>query len=99
VSYALVILEHTTEPGLSGTANDGPFPLMDSLTDAEGIFCMGASAWIFDTGKAIAPFAHLIAQASEKGLQLYVFHLHDDSFRSHVTSYPRSVALQEFLDT
>jgi hypothetical protein len=93
MSYAMIIMERPAKSGI-GEA----YPEVDALSQTEGVFCMGESAWIFDTTKAIVPFGLLIAQASERGLQLYVFHLHDDSFRRHATSYPRSEKLQKFLD-
>lgn len=99
MSYALVILErpHNSEQAVIDTKDT--FPEVERLSSTDGVFCMGESAWIFDTSKAIVPFGLLIAQASDRGLQLYVFHLHDDSFRRHVTSYPRSLKLQQFLDS
>jgi hypothetical protein len=93
MSYAMIIMEQS-EP--SGTRE--AYPVVDSLSHVDGVFCMGEAAWIFDTTKAIVPFGLLIAQASEQGLQLYVFHLPDDSFRLHATSYPRSEKLQQFLN-
>jgi hypothetical protein len=99
MSYALVIVERPEKPESHEACSWDAFPQVDGLTDTDGIFCMGGSAWIFDTTKAIVPFGLLIAQASERSLQLYVFHLLDDSFRLHATSYPRSVRLQQFLDS
>lgn len=94
MSYAMVIMHRPDNSGM-GEA----FLKVDDLSDIDGVFCMSESAWIFDTTKAIVPFGLLIAQASDRGLQLYVFHLHDDSFRRHATSYPRSEKLQQFLDS
>lgn len=99
MSYALVILERLgqSEEDEGNTAH--PLPEVEGLSITDGVFSMGQSAWIFDTSKAIVPFGLLIAQASERGIQLYVFHLHDDSFRRHATSYPRSLKMQQFLDS
>lgn len=99
MSYALVIVEHSDKLEKPEACARDTFPQVDGLTGTDGIFCMGASAWIFDTTKAIVPFGLLIAQASERGMQLYVFHLLDDSFRLHATSYPRSEKLQQFLNS
>lgn len=93
MSYAMIIMER---PDPSETRE--AYPVVDALSHTDGVFGMGESAWIFDTTKAIVPFGLLIAQASERGFQLYVFHLPDDSFRLHVTSYPRSEKLQQFLN-
>lgn len=93
MSYAMIIMER-----LDTSETREGYPVVDALSHTDGVFCMGESAWIFDTTKAIVPFGLLIAQASEQGLQLYVFHLPDDSFRLHATSYPRSEKLQRFLN-
>jgi hypothetical protein len=99
MSYALVIVEHPDKPEQPEAGAGDTFPQVDGLTETDGVFCMGASAWIFDTTKAIVPFGLFIAQASERDLQLYVFHLLDDSFRLHARAYPRSARLQQFLNS
>lgn len=94
MAYAMVVMERPN-PSISHEA----LSEVQGLSNEPGVFCMGESAWIFDTTKAIVRFGLLIAQASERGLQLYVFHLHDNSFRLHATSYPRSQRLQDFLNS
>lgn len=67
MSYALVIVERPDKPEMPEAGAGDTFPQVDGLTDTDGVFCMGASAWIFDTTKAIVPFGLFIAQASGAG--------------------------------
>ena len=70
---------------------------LDNLKELAGVFCIDETAWIFDTRMALPEFGLVTHQASELQIQLYAFHLDDESSRSHVGSYPRSTDLEAFF--
>jgi hypothetical protein len=70
---------------------------LETLKEAEGVFYINDTAWIFDTKKTLPEYGLVIHQANEFHIQLFSFQLERETLRSHLASYPRSEKLEAFL--
>jgi hypothetical protein len=100
MSFILVIVPRPDELTLSLNEAWAVFytqAKVERLKAMAGVFYIDDTAWIFDTRKALREFALVTHRATEQGIQLHSFPLNRETLRSHVTSYPQSQKLEEFL--
>lgn len=70
---------------------------LDNLKELAGVFCIGETAWIFDTRRTLPECGLVTHQANELHIQLYIFQFDSESIQSHMASYPRSEKLERFF--
>jgi hypothetical protein len=72
---------------------------LDKLSKSEGVFCLGETAWIFDTRTALPQYGRVVHAGDTAQVQLHVFPLDADAALAHGAAYPKSEKLEAFLSS